>query len=82
MRSERVAEKKEEFLTKRGEGMRNLSFVIWVLGYLCYIMAYRYLNPVGEITNGREAFFCLLQVVCDIGLWVWIGILVYERKPK
>ena len=59
--------------------MRNLVFVIWVLGwpvggavseYLGYLRGKRY-------SEGVEAFNAIICII----IWILIGFLLYEKRP-
>jgi len=60
--------------------MKNLPFVIWMLGYPLVIAIERYLmylqNP--EIFASPPVEF--ITYVCALSIWIYIGKLVYVKE--
>lgn len=61
--------------------MRNLAFVLWLV---LYPMAMSYGEYVHKITGGKEypQSFRILGGLLDVALYIWIAVLVYEKRPK
>jgi hypothetical protein len=58
--------------------MRNLVFVIWMLGWPL-------INNLEHLWNPRLAAYSgdvkIIDALILITIWVWIGKLLYEKKP-
>jgi hypothetical protein len=60
--------------------MRNIAFVIWMLGYsLCSLLHNYFIFLEGKVYSDNVV---VISATINIIIWIWIGCLLYERKEK
>lgn len=62
--------------------MRNLTFIIWILGWFFLIAISRYLNEISPYYTGYSDEVKGITAGLQMLVLVIVGYLVYERKGK
>ena len=59
--------------------MKNLVFVIWMLGYS---ITYTFSQYVYEYLLKRTGYDNPINAAVQLVIWIGIGVLLYEKTPK